>query len=163
MDLDIVRISNEGMTYLAPAAVSLGARIAPSSGPTGGALDIKKILPRAKREVSTENPFSAARGDIQSTTPRLEHLSKQAWRLARHSRRLLLAETSDMHLPSTSDAVISATMPSTSSARKRRKLIGRAFYESLGSPNMVLAPMVDQSEFVRFAWFFSWKIRLMLC
>ena len=31
---------------------------------------------------------------------------------------------------------------------KRRKLFGRAFYESLGSPKMVLAPMVDQSEFV---------------
>ncbi|CCU82659.1 tRNA-dihydrouridine synthase C [Blumeria hordei DH14] len=29
------------------------------------------------------------------------------------------------------------------------KLHGRAFYESLGSPKFVLAPMVDQSEFVR--------------
>ncbi len=29
------------------------------------------------------------------------------------------------------------------------KLFGRAFYESLGSPKLVLAPMVDQSEFVR--------------
>ena len=32
--------------------------------------------------------------------------------------------------------------------RKRQKLTGRAFYEKLGSPKMVLAPMVDQSEFV---------------
>lgn len=32
---------------------------------------------------------------------------------------------------------------------KRRKLSGRSFYESLGSPKMILAPMVDQSEFVR--------------
>ncbi|KAL9128830.1 MAG: hypothetical protein Q9175_007445, partial [Cornicularia normoerica] len=31
------------------------------------------------------------------------------------------------------------------SPAKRRKLTGRAFYESLGSPKMVLAPMVDQS------------------
>ena len=31
---------------------------------------------------------------------------------------------------------------------KRSKLTGRAFYESLGSPKYVLAPMVDQSEFV---------------
>ena len=30
----------------------------------------------------------------------------------------------------------------------RRKLTGRAFYESIGSPKMILAPMVDQSEFV---------------
>lgn len=29
------------------------------------------------------------------------------------------------------------------------KLHGRAFYESIGSPKVVLAPMVDQSEFVR--------------
>lgn len=30
------------------------------------------------------------------------------------------------------------------------KLHGRAFYESIGSPKFVVAPMVDQSEFVRF-------------
>lgn len=29
-----------------------------------------------------------------------------------------------------------------------KKLHGRAFYESIGSPRFVLAPMVDQSEFV---------------
>lgn len=32
---------------------------------------------------------------------------------------------------------------------RRPKLHGRAFYESLGSPRVVLAPMVDQSEYVR--------------
>ena len=31
---------------------------------------------------------------------------------------------------------------------KRQKLTGRAFYESIGSPKLILAPMVDQSEFV---------------
>lgn len=40
----------------------------------------------------------------------------------------------------------SANLPSPAT---RRKLKGRAFYESLGSPKMILAPMVDQSEFVR--------------
>ncbi|KUJ12784.1 FMN-linked oxidoreductase [Mollisia scopiformis] len=34
-------------------------------------------------------------------------------------------------------------------AKKKEKLHGRAFYESIGSPKFVLAPMVDQSEF---AW-----------
>jgi tRNA-dihydrouridine synthase 1 len=33
-------------------------------------------------------------------------------------------------------------------APRPTKLHGRAFYESLGSPKFVLAPMVDQSEFV---------------
>lgn len=28
------------------------------------------------------------------------------------------------------------------------KLTGRAFYESIGSPKMIVAPMVDRSEFV---------------
>ena len=40
---------------------------------------------------------------------------------------------------------------------KRRKLAGREFYESLGSPRMILAPMVDQSEFV---WIFVLPYRL---
>lgn len=35
------------------------------------------------------------------------------------------------------------------SPSKRTKLRGRAFYESIGSPKFVLAPMVEQSEFVR--------------
>jgi tRNA-dihydrouridine synthase 1 len=39
---------------------------------------------------------------------------------------------------------------------KKTKLHGRAFYESIGSPKLVLAPMVEQSEFVRF---FSPRLR----
>ena len=34
---------------------------------------------------------------------------------------------------------------------KKPRLRGRAFYESIGSPKLVLAPMVEQSEFVRCA------------
>lgn len=34
-------------------------------------------------------------------------------------------------------------------AAMKPKLHGRAFYESIGSPKFVVAPMVDQSEFVR--------------
>lgn len=33
-------------------------------------------------------------------------------------------------------------------APAKNKLFGRAFYESIGSPKHVVAPMVDQSEFV---------------
>lgn len=36
-----------------------------------------------------------------------------------------------------------------SAKRTKSKLRGRAFYESIGSPKLVLAPMVEQSEFVR--------------
>ncbi|KFY21110.1 hypothetical protein V493_07572, partial [Pseudogymnoascus sp. VKM F-4281 (FW-2241)] len=39
------------------------------------------------------------------------------------------------------------TDTTVSEAAKPTKLHGRAFYESLGSPKFVLAPMVDQSEF----------------
>ena len=41
-----------------------------------------------------------------------------------------------------------ATSAGPTGEGKRRKLHGRVFYESIGSPKFVLAPMVDQSEFV---------------
>jgi tRNA-dihydrouridine synthase 1 len=36
----------------------------------------------------------------------------------------------------------------TRAGGSKAKLHGRAFYESIGSPKLVLAPMVEQSEFV---------------
>jgi hypothetical protein len=36
-----------------------------------------------------------------------------------------------------------------SQSTKTAKLHGRTFYESIGSPKLILAPMVEQSEFVR--------------
>lgn len=44
-----------------------------------------------------------------------------------------------------------ATMTATEAAKgaePSKKLHGRAFYESIGSPKFIVAPMVDQSEFV---------------
>jgi hypothetical protein len=38
---------------------------------------------------------------------------------------------------------------------KKAKLHGRAFYESIGSPKLILAPMVEQSEFVCLVEFVS--------
>ncbi|KAK0100421.1 hypothetical protein ONS95_008369 [Cadophora gregata] len=45
--------------------------------------------------------------------------------------------------------IISNGIGETVEEQRRGKLYGRAFYESIGSPKFVLAPMVDQSEF---AW-----------
>lgn len=36
----------------------------------------------------------------------------------------------------------------TEGAPVKEKLHGRAFYESIGSPKHIVAPMVDQSEYV---------------
>jgi hypothetical protein len=49
-----------------------------------------------------------------------------------------------LHRMGDSGMVISAEKMCTTP----EKLTGRAFYESIGSPKMVLAPMVDRSEFV---------------
>lgn len=45
------------------------------------------------------------------------------------------------------DAIVSEKVANGSS-NVAKKLHGRAFYESIGSPKFILAPMVDQSEFV---------------
>jgi len=50
--------------------------------------------------------------------------------------------------PAVADAAAAAAVASAGALPKKAKLHGRAFYESIGSPKYVLAPMVDQSEFV---------------
>jgi tRNA-dihydrouridine synthase 1 len=38
-----------------------------------------------------------------------------------------------------------------SAVAPQKKLLGRQFYESIGSPKYIVAPMVDRSEFVSLA------------
>jgi hypothetical protein len=57
-----------------------------------------------------------------------------------------------MTAPLQSTALQSGSSNGTAQAQAlgstKPKLAGRAFYESIGSPKYILAPMVDQSEFV---------------
>jgi hypothetical protein len=48
-----------------------------------------------------------------------------------------------------SEQLSSNNQDSGSVTHSATKLHGRAFYESIGCPKFILAPMVDQSEFVR--------------
>lgn len=50
---------------------------------------------------------------------------------------------------STTADALAPTQDATNTILAKPKLFGRAFYESIGSPKFVVAPMVDQSEFVR--------------
>lgn len=47
-----------------------------------------------------------------------------------------------------SDAAQSPSAEQVPAPQQRKKLLGREFYESIGSPKYVVAPMVDRSEFV---------------
>lgn len=46
------------------------------------------------------------------------------------------------------DAPLSQDVGTSPKGMAGKKLFGREFYKSLGSPTMILAPMVDRSEFV---------------
>ena len=57
-----------------------------------------------------------------------------------------MSTTTVLETPGVSGTMYGSEAPQENG--KRRKLYGRAFYESIGSPKLVLAPMVEQSEFV---------------
>ncbi|GKZ37315.1 hypothetical protein AbraIFM66950_008801 [Aspergillus brasiliensis] len=51
--------------------------------------------------------------------------------------------------PAPQGSVADQNAPVAAPAEQRKKLLGRQFYESIGSPKYIIAPMVDRSEF---AW-----------
>ncbi|GLA25668.1 hypothetical protein AnigIFM63604_000746 [Aspergillus niger] len=51
--------------------------------------------------------------------------------------------------PAPQGSVADQNAPIAAAAEPRKKLLGRQFYESIGSPKYIIAPMVDRSEF---AW-----------
>lgn len=69
---------------------------------------------------------------------------RNCWPFRRFVSSLPIARMSEMQT-SMPELAPAFTQPPTS----RTKLHGRDFYKSIGSPKMILAPMVDQSEFVR--------------
>lgn len=75
----------------------------------------------------------------------LERISSPKGSLVRLIRRMSVVSSPDLVSQNGGPPRI---RPDQSGRSKRPKLTGRAFYESLGSPKMILAPMVDQSEFV---------------
>lgn len=50
--------------------------------------------------------------------------------------------------PAPQGSVADQNAPVAAAAEPRKKLLGRQFYESIGSPKYIIAPMVDRSEFV---------------
>jgi len=72
-------------------------------------------------------------------------LQKRVTFAIRLLHRTMASESTNPHQITMNGA---ESTPQTSNG-PRRKLHGRAFYQSIGSPKIVLAPMVDQSEFVR--------------
>jgi hypothetical protein len=74
---------------------------------------------------------------------------------SRLSRRYLANTMTTTEMTSQTDGEMAGLIQSNGNGNgaaqengRRRKLHGRAFYESIGSPKLVLAPMVEQSEFV---------------
>ena len=86
---------------------------------------------------------------------RLDQIVLQTLRLLRRSTKFLWSQRPSRapcrkmdYMPETGPGNIEASPNGPLRNPPREKLTGRAFYQSLGSPKMILAPMVDQSEFV---------------
>jgi hypothetical protein len=104
----------------------------------------------------TSHPYTAYTAETSSLSishDKTQHSKIAASPLSRlygvrtRPRLFSIAETSFIFLPFSEVSGRSRKM-ATATTSKPNKLHGRAFYESIGSPKMVVAPMVDRSEFV---------------
>lgn len=83
--------------------------------------------------------------------------SCRVWKLFWTARIASAAAMASTLAQSPDGGVTRAAAPAVAAAAhdqpaKPKKLHGRAFYESIGSPKFIVAPMVDQSEFVSCPW-----------
>jgi hypothetical protein len=85
--------------------------------------------------------------NIRSLLPRIfgGELAVAPAGVFRSPRRLFATMATETVLSAPAQGQINGAVPANG---KRVKLHGRAFYESIGSPKLILAPMVEQSEFV---------------
>ncbi len=86
---------------------------------------------------------------LLGTTARVRK-SRRAWELFLTGAAAMASTLTQQQSSAVAAAAVAATpeTPPAPQAAKPKKLHGRAFYESIGSPKFILAPMVDQSEFV---------------
>jgi hypothetical protein len=98
-------------------------------------------------QTATSNSLRSFRLASPSKTTRFASVISNQY--SRNMTSDAAASTESAPAPAVIETIATTTATTESNGVKRRKLQGREFYESIGSPKTIVAPMVEQSEFVR--------------